>query len=194
MKLSICTSDSVPMLTPWCSLVAWVTENDASAARGLQLRAQHLRVLPVAFRDPDTERWEVAPARVHDQRQPVAQNGTILAPQLLVGREDTSLGPVAGKLDTPRSPGRAGAERQAMPPALEHRLGDLDAARADRFRGKRHLRQRLRPPGLRSVARDDAHIGLGLEWQGAAAAGEPRLDRGGAGIVGGRCQSEISTE
>ena len=89
--------------------VTRVAENDASAARGPQLRTQRVRVRPAFFRDPDGERREIMPARVQDQRQPVAQNGIVLAPQPLVGGEDTSFGPVAGKLDTPRPPRRAGS-------------------------------------------------------------------------------------
>src|SRR5258708_18917002 len=109
-----------------------VAENHASAARGQQLRAQRVRVRPVFLRDPDGERREIMPARVQDQRQPVAQNSIVLASQLLVGGEDTSFGPVAGKLDTPRPPCRVGSEWETTARTVDHQLGELNAARARR--------------------------------------------------------------
>jgi len=48
--------------------VTRVAENDASAARGSQLRAQRVRGRPAFLRDTDGERREVMPARVQDER------------------------------------------------------------------------------------------------------------------------------
>src|SRR5258707_13755358 len=90
------------------ALAARVAEDDAIAARGPQLRAQRVRVRPAFFRDPDDEIRGPTPAAVDHQRQPVAQDGSVLAAQPLVGGQHTSFGPAAGKLDTPRPPGRAG--------------------------------------------------------------------------------------
>src|SRR6187402_3613955 len=118
----------VMLLSNAYSLVARVAEHDAGAARGPQFRTQRVGVGAGFFRDADDERRARPAARVHDQRQPVAQDGSISAAQPLIGGEDTAFGPVAGKLDTPRPPGGAGAERQPAAHALHHRLGDLDAA------------------------------------------------------------------
>src|SRR5438874_6924490 len=109
-----------------------IAEDDASAACGPQLRTQRVRVRSALFRDPDDECRARAPACVQNQRQPLAQNGTELAAQPFVGGEDTAFGPVAGKLDAPRPPCRAGHESEAMARTLDHQLGELDAARAYR--------------------------------------------------------------
>jgi hypothetical protein len=70
---------------------------------------QRVRGLPALFRDPDEERRARTPAAVEDQRQAVIEDGAVLAAQPLVAGEDAGFGPVAGKLDTPRPPGRVGA-------------------------------------------------------------------------------------
>src|SRR5437660_11849616 len=88
--------------------VARVAQDDAVAAGGHQLRAQRVCGLPALFRDPDEERRASTPAAIQDQRQAIPQDGAVLAAQPLIGGEDTGFGPVAGKLDTPRPPGRAG--------------------------------------------------------------------------------------
>src|SRR5258708_25519468 len=95
-------------------LVGRVAENDAGAAGGHQLCAQCVRGLPTLFRDPDEEWRARTPAAVQDQRQAVSEDGAVLAAQPLVGGEDAGFGPVAGKLDTPRAPGRTGGwDREA---------------------------------------------------------------------------------
>src|SRR5918993_2964062 len=109
-------------------LVTRVAEDDTSATRGLELRAQRIRVLPAAFRDPDDEPRGRPPLRVHHQRQPVAQNAVVPAPQLLVGGKHAAFGPGAGKLHAPRSPRWIGLQVATTLRTVEQQLGELDAS------------------------------------------------------------------
>ena len=111
--------------------VTRVAEDDTRTTSGLELRAQRVRLLPAAFGDPDDEPRGRPPLRVEDQRQPLAQNGVVPAPQLLVGGKHAAFGPGAGKLDSPRSPRRIGLQVATTLRTVDQQLGELHAARAD---------------------------------------------------------------
>ena len=105
-------------------------------------------------------------ARIQDQRQPVTQNATVLAPQLLVLGQHTAFGPMGGKLDAPRPPCGSEVSTMRRRVRLGHQLGEFDTTRARSARSRGlDLRRRLQSLGLGRVARDDADVGLRIARQ-----------------------------